>query len=133
MNRVTINPDQCGGKPCIRGMRVREKDVLDMLAEGTSPEEILTDFPDLEPQDIQACVAYAAGGRGLPSTVEYLVIVPWAPGARTTSPSWTLRRTRHRWRAMDRIEAHAQCSDADGPGATELSEGMIELARRRVR
>ena len=60
MNRITINPDQCGGKPCIRGMRIRVKDVLDMLAEGAKPDEILADFPDLEPEDLQACIAYAA-------------------------------------------------------------------------
>ena len=60
MNRITINPDQCGGKPCIRGMRIRVKDVLDMLAEGAKPDEILADLPDLEPEDLQACIAYAA-------------------------------------------------------------------------
>jgi len=60
MNRITTNPNQCGGKPCIRGMRIRVKDVLDMLAEGASGEEILADFPDLEPEDIQAAIAYAA-------------------------------------------------------------------------
>ena len=60
MNRITINPDQCGGKPCVRGMRIRVKDVLDMLAEGAKPDEILADFPDLEPEDLQACIGYAA-------------------------------------------------------------------------
>jgi len=60
MNRITINPNQCGGRPCIRGMRIRVKDVLDMLAEAATPEEILADFPDLEAADIQACIAYAA-------------------------------------------------------------------------
>lgn len=60
MNRITINPKQCGGKPCIRGMRIRVKDVLDMLAEGATEEEILRDFPDLEADDIHACIAYAA-------------------------------------------------------------------------
>ncbi|MBI5091698.1 MAG: DUF433 domain-containing protein [Candidatus Hydrogenedentes bacterium] len=60
MNRITINPNQCGGRPCIRGMRIRVKDVLDMLAEGATPAEILADFPDLEAADIQACIAYAA-------------------------------------------------------------------------
>jgi uncharacterized protein (DUF433 family) len=52
MNRITINPDQCGGKPRIRGMRLRVKDVLDILAEGANPDEILADFPDLEPKDL---------------------------------------------------------------------------------
>ncbi len=60
MNRITINPNQCGGRPCIRGMRIRVKDVLDMLAEGASEVEILEDYPDLEAGDIRACLAYAA-------------------------------------------------------------------------
>jgi uncharacterized protein (DUF433 family) len=60
MNRITINPGQCGGRPCVRGMRIRVKDVLDMLAEGAKPEEILMDFPDLEAADIRACIAFAA-------------------------------------------------------------------------
>jgi len=60
MNRITINPNQCGGRPCVRGMRIRVKDVLDMLAEGATAEQILADFPDLEAADIQACIAYAA-------------------------------------------------------------------------
>lgn len=59
-NRITYNPLQCGGKPCIRGMRIRVSDILQMLAEGVSSEEILQDFPDLELQDIQACLLYAA-------------------------------------------------------------------------
>ena len=60
MDRITINPNQCGGRPCVRGMRIRVKDVLDMLAEGATPEEILADFPDLQAEDIRACLAYAA-------------------------------------------------------------------------
>ena len=47
LERITINPDQCGGRPCIRGMRIRVKDVLDMLAGGATQEEVLKDFPDL--------------------------------------------------------------------------------------
>ena len=47
MDRITINPNQCGGRPCIRGMRIRVKDVLDMLADGATQEKILVDFPDL--------------------------------------------------------------------------------------
>ena len=54
LNRITSNPRQCGGRPCIRGMRIRVKDVLDMLAGGASEEEILADFPYLEPDDIRA-------------------------------------------------------------------------------
>jgi uncharacterized protein (DUF433 family) len=59
-SRITYNPLQCGGKPCVRGMRIRVSDILQMLAEGVSNEELLSDFPDLEPQDIQACLLYAA-------------------------------------------------------------------------
>jgi uncharacterized protein (DUF433 family) len=60
MERITINPEQCGGRPCIRGMRIRVKDVLDMLASGATTEEILADYPDLEAEDIRACLAYAS-------------------------------------------------------------------------
>jgi len=60
MDRITINPNQCGGRPCIRGMRIRVKDVLEMLAGGASEAEILEDYPDLEAEDIRASLAYAA-------------------------------------------------------------------------
>jgi uncharacterized protein (DUF433 family) len=60
LNRITSNPRQCGGRPCIRGMRIRVKDVLDMLAGGASEQEILADFPYLEPDDIRASLEYAA-------------------------------------------------------------------------
>ncbi|MBI2440730.1 MAG: DUF433 domain-containing protein [Lentisphaerae bacterium] len=60
LNRITVNPEQCGGRPCIRGMRIRVKDVLDMLADGATEAEILESFPDLEAEDIRACIAYAA-------------------------------------------------------------------------
>ncbi|MFM7182290.1 MAG: DUF433 domain-containing protein [Verrucomicrobiales bacterium] len=59
-DRITFNPEQCGGRPCIRGMRIRVKDVLDLLAAGVPQAEILEDFPYLEPADIQACLDYAA-------------------------------------------------------------------------
>jgi uncharacterized protein (DUF433 family) len=59
-DRITFNPKQCGGRPCIRGMRIRVKDVLDLLASRVPETEILADFPDLEPEDIQACIEYAA-------------------------------------------------------------------------
>jgi uncharacterized protein (DUF433 family) len=60
LDRVTINPDQCGGRPCIRGMRIRVSDVLDLLAVGESQSEILRNYPYLEPEDIAACLRYAA-------------------------------------------------------------------------
>ncbi len=60
VDRITVNSNQCGGRPCIRGMRIRVKDVLDMLADGASQEEILADFPDLVIEDIRASIAYAA-------------------------------------------------------------------------
>ncbi len=60
MDRITFNPDQCGGRPCIRGMRIRVKDVLDLLAAGVSEADILADYPDLEADDIRASLAYAA-------------------------------------------------------------------------
>ena len=59
LDRTTVNPAQCGGWPCIRGLRIRVEDVLEMMALGASPQEILSDFPDLEPDDIRAARAYA--------------------------------------------------------------------------
>jgi uncharacterized protein (DUF433 family) len=58
--RITFNPRQCGGQPCIRGMRIRVADILEMLASGVSQDELLADFPDLEAADIQACLHFAA-------------------------------------------------------------------------
>ena len=60
MNRITIEPGKCGGKPCIRGLRIRVKDVLSLLAAGASHREILEDYPDLEEADIRAALSYAA-------------------------------------------------------------------------
>jgi uncharacterized protein (DUF433 family) len=60
LDRITFNPEQCGGRPCIRGMRIRVKDVLEMLAAGVGEKEILEDFPYLEAEDIRACLEFAA-------------------------------------------------------------------------
>ena len=57
---VTIEPGKRGGKPCIRGLRMTVYDVLEYLASGMSPQQLLIDFPDLTTEDIQACLAYAA-------------------------------------------------------------------------
>lgn len=57
---ITIEPDMRSGKPCIRGMRITVYDVPGNLASGMSQEEILTDFPDLESEDIRASLAFAA-------------------------------------------------------------------------
>ncbi len=58
--RITVNPKQCGGRPCVRGMRIRVTDVLDLYAAGLSAEQILEEMPDLEIEDLQACLQYAA-------------------------------------------------------------------------
>lgn len=60
LGRITFNPEQCGGRPCIRGMRIRVKDILELLAAGASETEILESYPYLERQDIQASLEYAA-------------------------------------------------------------------------
>lgn len=60
LDRITINPDQCGGRPCIRGMRIRVTDVLDLYAAGLSVAQILEELPDLEPEDLQAALLYAS-------------------------------------------------------------------------
>lgn len=58
--RITVDPEQCGGRPCIRGMRIRVRDVLDLLANGLSPEQVLEELPDLEAEDILACLRFAS-------------------------------------------------------------------------
>lgn len=60
MERITVNPEQCGGRPCIRGMRIRVIDVLDLFAAGLSAEQILEEMPDLEMDDLKAALNYAA-------------------------------------------------------------------------
>lgn len=60
LRRITIEPGKCGGRPCIRGQRIRVTDVLELIASGASFEEILTDYPSLEREDILASVDYAA-------------------------------------------------------------------------
>jgi len=60
MDRITVDPAQCGGRPCIRGMRIRVTDVLDLLAGGLSQQEILDEMPALEAEDIEACLRFAS-------------------------------------------------------------------------
>ncbi len=67
--RITVNPDQSGGRPCIRGMRIRVIDVLELLAAGQTPAQILQDLPDLEMADIQAVLMFAT------SRVDHPVLV----------------------------------------------------------
>lgn len=59
-SRITIEPGKRGGKPCVRGLRITVYDVLELLAAGQTHEQILMDFPELEGDDIQACLAFAA-------------------------------------------------------------------------
>lgn len=58
--RITINPLQCGGRPCVRGMRIRVSDVLDLLAAGLSAKEVVEELPDLEIEDVAACLRFAS-------------------------------------------------------------------------
>jgi len=60
LNRITIEEGKCGGRPCIRGQRIRVSDILELLGSGASFEEILADYPFLEREDILAALDYAA-------------------------------------------------------------------------
>ena len=60
MERITVDPDQCGGRPCIRGMRIRVTEVLDLLAAGLSFSELLEEMPALEKEDIEAALRFAS-------------------------------------------------------------------------
>jgi uncharacterized protein (DUF433 family) len=70
LERITVNPEQCGGRPCIRGMRIRVTDVLELFAAGLAAEQILKELPDLEPDDLQACLTFAA------RKLDHPVVVP---------------------------------------------------------
>ena len=59
LDRITSNPRQCGGRACVRGMRIRVTDVLELLETGLTPAQVLEELPDLEVDDIRACVAFA--------------------------------------------------------------------------
>jgi uncharacterized protein (DUF433 family) len=61
LERITINPQQCGGRPCIRGMRIHVSDVLDLFAAGLSSDAILAEMPDLEADDLRAALVYTGG------------------------------------------------------------------------
>jgi uncharacterized protein (DUF433 family) len=58
--RITVDPNQCGGRPCIRGMRIRVVDVLDLLASGLTAQEVIAELPDLEVADIEAALRFAS-------------------------------------------------------------------------
>jgi uncharacterized protein (DUF433 family) len=60
LSRITIDDAQCGGRPCIRGLRIRVTDVLELLSAGASYDEILEDYPYLEREDLLASIGYAA-------------------------------------------------------------------------
>jgi uncharacterized protein (DUF433 family) len=62
--RITVDLEQCGGRPCVRGMRIRVSDVLDLFAAGLSSAQILEEMPDLEPEDLHACLRFAAVSFG---------------------------------------------------------------------
>lgn len=67
--RITVNPEQCGGRPCIRGMRIRVIDVLELLAAGLSPSQVLDELPDLEMADVLAVLKFTV------SRVDHPVLV----------------------------------------------------------
>ena len=60
LHRITVDPNVCGGRPAIRGLRIRVKDILEMLAAGASRDQILADYPYLEAEDIVAALQFAA-------------------------------------------------------------------------
>jgi uncharacterized protein (DUF433 family) len=60
IDRITVDPQKCGGRPCIRGMRIRVTDILDLLAAGLSQQQIIEELPDLEAEDISAALKYVS-------------------------------------------------------------------------
>lgn len=59
-DRITVDPERCGGRPCVRDMRIRVSDVLDLLAQGMTPAQVLEELPDLELEDLHACLQFAS-------------------------------------------------------------------------
>jgi len=70
--RITQDPGRCGGRPTVRHLRIRVSDILEMLASGVSADEILSDFPDLEADDVPACLLFAARRRPTPGVITEL-------------------------------------------------------------
>ena len=68
-SRITIDPLQCGGRPCVRAMRIRVSDVIDLLAAGLSPGQVVDELPDLEPADVTACLRFASLRTSRPEPV----------------------------------------------------------------
>ena len=60
VERITVSPNQCGGRPCVRGMRIRVSDVIDLLANGLTAEQVVEELPDLEIDDVYACLKYVS-------------------------------------------------------------------------
>ena len=67
VERITVNAAQCGGRPCIRGMRIRVIDVLDLLASGLTQQQVLEELPNLEVEDISACLRFASSRLNHPT------------------------------------------------------------------
>lgn len=68
-DRITVHPMQCGGRPCVRGMRIRVSDVLDLLAAGLSTEQVVAELPDLQAEDVSACLRFASRRASQPEPV----------------------------------------------------------------
>ena len=64
LKRITVNPEQCGGRPCLRGMRIRVTDVLALLSISLSMDKVLQELPDLDEDDLRACMVYATQKLG---------------------------------------------------------------------
>lgn len=69
LKRITMDPAICGGRPCVRGMRIRVSDVLDLLAAGLNSGQVVEELPDLEPDDVRACLAFASRRLDHPTLV----------------------------------------------------------------
>ena len=77
--RITINSKQCGGSPCIRGMRIRVIDILELYTNGLSAQDILADMPDLEMEDLKAALNYLA------RRLDHPIIAAWSSGSTLNS------------------------------------------------
>ena len=107
--RITINPNQCGGRPCLRGLRIRVKDVLEVLAAGANRDEILEDYPLLEAGNITAALEYAARKATIRSCVS-----PDAVSHRRTVADRAGKMARRKGHEADHVADRQMASASDG-------------------
>ncbi len=90
--RITVDPEKCGGRPCVRGMRIRVSDVIDLMAGGLSVFEVIEELPDLEQKDVTACLKFAGRLTNLQSGIPDTALL-----SETALSDWNRPEEREAW------------------------------------